>query len=77
VTVAAAHGVSALFGNTIGLRNTAVGSNALVDNTSGNNNTAVGFKALQQGTGSGNIAVGRKAGSLLVSGSQNIYEVEN
>jgi len=52
----------ALFSNTIGRFNTAVGEGALFSNTEGNDNTAVGAGALADNTGgSENVAVGLNA----------------
>jgi hypothetical protein len=60
----------ALYANTTGTDNTAVGS-ALGANTTGNYNTAVGFAALLYSTGSPNTAVGGSAGGGITSGTAN------
>jgi hypothetical protein len=80
-------GVSALAGNSTGIRMTAVGnrsmvgatgnfnaafgSNAFESLTSGTNGTAIGDYALQQTTGSFNTAVGNGSGYLITTGSKN------
>ena len=56
-------GAGALFSNTDGDSNNAVGFNALGSNTTGGFNNAIGFDALSDNTtGSGNIAIGDSAG---------------
>jgi Chaperone of endosialidase len=62
----------ALFFNTLGSNNTAVGQSALLQNTIGDNNTAIGVNALQSNTeGTRNTSIG--VGSLLRStGNDNI-----
>lgn len=55
-----------------GTRNTGIGSAALQANLAGNDNTALGESALENNTGSGNLALGRGAGSLLTDGDNNI-----
>jgi hypothetical protein len=56
-------GFQALFGNTDGYGNTAIGREALSVNTNGYENTAIGDRALSQNTeGIGNIALGVFAG---------------
>jgi DNA mismatch repair ATPase MutL len=63
----------ALFSNTTGIGNTAVGGGALALNTTGGSNTAIGTGALSSNTtGNGNIAVGSFAGHDLTTGNQNI-----
>ena len=80
-------GVSALAGNSVGSRMTAVGyrsmvgatgsnnaafgSNTFESLTSGTNGTAIGDYALQQTTGSFNTAVGNGSGYLITTGSKN------
>ena len=80
-------GVSALNGNSTGVRMTAVGyrsmvgatgnfnaafgSNTFESLTSGTNGTAIGDYALQQTTGSFNTAVGNGSGYLITTGSKN------
>lgn len=82
-----AFGVSALAGNSAGIRSSAVGYRALVGATgnfnaafgsntfesltSGTNGTAIGDYALQQTTGSFNTALGNGAGYLISSGAKN------
>ena len=63
----------ALFSNTIGDENTAVGSGALFSNTTGFENTAIGDNTLTNNTiGSVNIALGHLAGCNLTTGGGNI-----
>jgi hypothetical protein len=63
----------ALFDNTDGDFNTAIGNHALRNNTSGNGNMAIGHAALFfNSTGSGNIALGNNAGLNITTGSNNI-----
>jgi len=80
-------GVSALNGNSTGVRMTAVGYRSMVGATgnfnaafgsntfeslaSGTNGTAIGDYALQQTTGSFNTAIGNGSGYLITSGSKN------
>ena len=59
--------------NATGSYNTANGVSALESNTEGIGNTAVGYQALLQNTGSGNIALGYRAGFDLTAGNSNIY----
>ena len=67
-------GYAALFDNTTGVRNSAVGSQALYHSTSGNYNDAVGYLALFNTTsGSNYVAIGYEAGYNQTSGSNNIY----
>jgi Chaperone of endosialidase len=81
-------GDKTLEANHAGSGNTAVGSGALngftgdnnsafgVDalrNSAGSNNIAMGLNALRNGAGSNNIAIGLNAGTVLTSGSNNIY----
>jgi hypothetical protein len=65
-------GTNALDFNTTGDANTALGYQALFGNSTGANNTAVGANAMGSVTGSGNIGIGRLAGSSIGSGSNNI-----
>jgi len=67
-------GNGALESNTDGNRNTAVGGGALSVNTLGSDNTAVGASALANSTGSGSIAIGSDAGSLVGS-SNNVIAI--
>jgi len=67
-----AFGTNALDFNTTGDANTALGYQALFGNSTGANNTAVGANAMGSVTGSGNIGIGRLAGSSIGSGSNNI-----
>jgi hypothetical protein len=67
-----ATGASALASNTTGHQNTANGINALAYNTTGDRNTAIGSLALFFNNGNSNIALGRRAGSNLTSGDNNI-----
>ena len=74
----------ALYYNTSGVSNTAIGSFALQDNTLGNDNTAVGFNALRANTvggyaalrstttGNSNIGFGYQSLYLDATGSSNI-----
>jgi uncharacterized coiled-coil protein SlyX len=65
--------VSAIFSNTTGGNNTAVGTTALGNNTEGDGNVAVGTLALSGNTtGSNNIALGGAAGVNITTGSNNI-----
>ena len=67
-------GNGALVANTSGAQNTASGAIALLNNKSGNINTAIGNSALLRSeSGDYNTAVGYNAGSLLTTGSNNIY----
>ena len=69
-----AEGVEALLLNTTGLRNTAIGAQALFANTTGSYNTALGYQTFfRNQRGVNNTALGNGAGSLLTSGSNNIY----
>jgi hypothetical protein len=52
------HGTTALFSNTTGEFNTAIGSQALRDNVTGGSNTAIGDSAGFNITGSGNVCIG-------------------
>jgi hypothetical protein len=68
------NGDSALFYNTTGSQNTAIGFQALLFNRTGNANTVNGVLALaNNATGSNNIALGNSAGINLTTGSNNIY----
>lgn len=62
-------GSAALFNNTVGDLNTAVGVNALYSNVDGSGNTAVGTGALMGSNGSGNIALGVRAGTAISEAS--------
>jgi len=61
----------ALFSNTTGSNNIAVGSGALASNTTANNNTAVGYIALNENTTGVNTAVGRQALYSNTTGTSN------
>jgi hypothetical protein len=66
-----AFGYQALFQNSAGERNTAIGWNALRNNTA-NQNTAVGQAALRLNTaGTDNVAVGQSALASNTNGNQN------
>ena len=71
----AAFGWAALYSNTSGGSNTAVGSyNTLYANTTGNYNTAVGRQALTSNTtASNNTAVGYQAGYSNLTGTGNVF----
>ena len=63
----------ALFNNTDGGANTAIGVNALQNNTHGHNNTAIGINALGgSATGNFNIGLGDNAGVNVTSASNVI-----
>jgi len=63
----------ALFNNTIGRFNTAVGEGALFSNTEGNDNTAIGAGALADNTeGDENVAVGLGAIGNNTTGNNNV-----
>ncbi len=65
-------GGGALFSNTTGNSNTAIGDAALFSNTIGNNNTAVGINALNANTtGVDNAGVGRDALVNNTAGASN------
>ena len=64
-------GDSALYSNTQGSRNTAIGNPALLNNTDGNDNTAIGAFALFSNTGDYNTATGVKALSSNIAGIVN------
>jgi hypothetical protein len=67
-----ASGVQALFSNTAGLHNTAVGTIALYNHTTGHSNTALGYQAgYNVTTGSNNIEVG----SLGTSADANTIRI--
>ncbi len=54
--------------------NVAIGYQSMNNNSlSGDNNTAVGYRSLKFVQGNTNIAIGSDAGSLLTTGSNNIY----
>jgi len=65
-------GWRALFSNSSGNFNTAVGAGALILNN-GDSNTAVGAAALLLNTGSNNTALGANAGTSPDIGSNNVY----
>lgn len=67
-----AYGAFAMHNLISGNDNVAIGVFALGNNTSGSYNTAIGDSALFQATGSGNIAVGYKAGGAITTGNHNI-----
>jgi trimeric autotransporter adhesin len=69
-----ATGASALGSNIDGDQNTAIGFEALVSNTAGNDNTAVGSLALANSTGTGNTALGARAG-LGVTFANNVIVI--
>ncbi len=56
-----------------GGRNVAVGADALSVTAASSGNTAVGYRALRYNIGSSNIALGYEAGSLHLTGDNNIY----
>src|SRR4029077_2294994 len=64
-------GDSALYRNTEGSRNTAIGNPALLNNTSGEENTAIGAFALFANNGSNNTATGARALLNNTTGSNN------
>ncbi len=67
-------GRAALFNNTTGFQNTAVGARSLLRRDQGFQNTAVGFEALlNMSAGSANTAVGPLAGVNVQTGSNNIF----
>jgi uncharacterized coiled-coil protein SlyX len=66
----AAFGLFALLNNVDGSSNTALGTAALRDNVSGNDNQAIGRGALRFNEGSGNIAIGREAGTTPPASGQ-------
>jgi len=68
-----ANGWDAMYRNTMGVENTAIGDETLVYNVIGYYNTAIGSNALHNTTGSSNIAVGHGAGANVTSGSYNVY----
>lgn len=63
-------GLDALYTNTTGYNNTAVGWNAMINST-GNGNTGIGLGALKNVTGSNNVGIGI-AGENLTSGQENM-----
>jgi uncharacterized coiled-coil protein SlyX len=65
-----AFGLFALLNNVDGSSNTALGTAALRDNVSGNDNQAIGRGALRTNEGSGNIAIGREAGTTPPTSGQ-------
>jgi hypothetical protein len=66
-----ATGAFALNSNISGNNNTAIGQGALSSNQTGNNNTAIGEETLLNNNGSGNVALGSRAGVFL-TGDNNI-----
>lgn len=66
-------GAAAGQNTTTGSFNTVVGFSSLQANTIGAANTALGFSSLAISTGNFNTAVGNGAGSLLVTGDNNLY----
>jgi hypothetical protein len=64
-------GKSALYANTIGSWNVAIGSDALGSNVSGSKNTSVGYQSLRNSTGIGNVAHGYQAMYTLTNGVGN------
>ena len=68
-----ANGFGALYSNTVGHRNMALGHFALYSNTSGNNNMAFGTEALKANTtGENNIALGTTSLTSNIGGNFNI-----
>src|ERR1044072_9534151 len=66
-------GLNALFTNTTGGTNIAIGTQTLESNTTGQGNTAVGYHALDGNTiGNFNIALGESAGVSVTDGNSNI-----
>jgi hypothetical protein len=65
-------GFRALYNNTTGFNNTAIGYQALLSNQTGGSNTANGVQALYRTTGFSNIALGYQAGMNLTTGNNNI-----
>jgi len=63
----------ALYLNTTGSYNTAMGTGALKSNTTGIDNTAIGYQSLYNNNNSYNTAIGYQAGVGCTSGQQNIY----
>jgi hypothetical protein len=67
-------GLQALYNNTTGVRNTAIGNNGLLNNVTGSYSIAIGYDSLTNlRTGSSNIAVGYAAATNLKTGSNNVY----
>jgi hypothetical protein len=66
----AAFGLFALLNTVDGSSNTALGTAALRDNVSGSDNQAIGRGALRFNEGSGNIAIGREAGTTPPASGQ-------
>jgi hypothetical protein len=66
-------GTAAMYYNTTGANNTAVGKSALDANTTASNNTAIGYNAMVSNTtGSENTAMGRLALDANTTGSDNV-----
>jgi len=66
-------GVNALFSNTTGTLNTAMGYEALNYNTTGSSNTGFGNSALESNTtGGNNVALGYNSGDVITTGSNNV-----
>ena len=61
----------ALFYNTTGDDNIAIGYTALLTNNTGTRNIAIGYQALKNNTGSGNFAIGYQAGYNNAAGTYN------
>ena len=69
-------GYKALFANTTGATNTALGKDAMYTNTTGDENTAVGIDALTSNTtGDLNVAVGAGTGVNVVANTTGAYNV--
>ena len=69
-------GYIALFNNTGGGGNVAVGGESIRNNTSGNNNSSVGYLSLKNNTtGDGNTALGKEAGNEVggLTGNDNTF----
>jgi hypothetical protein len=65
-------GSTALFSNTTGFYNVALGNESLYSNTTASNNTAVGYQAgYSNQTGSSNTLIGYTAGFSLTTGTNN------
>ncbi|HAX90834.1 MAG TPA: hypothetical protein DCY07_01310, partial [Rhodospirillaceae bacterium] len=67
-----AAGYNALSAMTTGTRNSGVGAGALATNIIGSYNTAVGDAALNVATGDDNTALGKYAGKVLTTGTDNL-----
>ena len=62
---------------TDGQQNTALGAETMFELTSGDYNTAIGAQTIRNSTGSGNTALGYRAGETLTTGSNNILIGKN